>query len=67
MNTATARTYRSKFTGRIAPARSRKSLEIKPFHGYRSPFAGKAHCIKDNVLIDDACGSGGFLVNTKIL
>lgn len=60
---STARAYRSKFTGRIAPARSRKSPEIKPFHGHRSPFAGKAHCIKDNVLIDETCGSVGFLMN----
>ncbi len=65
MSTATARAYRSNFTGRIAPAQSRKSPEIKPFHWHRSTFAVKAHCIKDNVLIDDACGSGGFLVSTK--
>ncbi len=54
MSTATAKAYRSNFTGRIVPARSRKSPEIKPFHGHRSTFYGKAHCIKDNVLIDDA-------------
>lgn len=65
MSTATARAYRSNFTGRIAPARSQKSPEIKPFHGYWSTFVGKAHCIKDNVLLDDTCRSGGFLVRTK--
>lgn len=65
MSTATARAYRSNFTGRIAPARSRKSSEIKPFHGHWSTFAGKAHDIKDRVLLDDTCGSGGFLVRTK--
>ena len=45
-------TNRSNFTGRIAPARSRKSPEIKPFHGHWSTFAGKAHGIKDRVLLD---------------
>lgn len=63
MSTATA--YRHGFTGRIAPARSRKSPEIKPFHGYRSTYAGKAHCIKDRVLLDDTCGEGNFLTNTN--
>ena len=58
-------TNRSNFTGRIAPARSRKSPEIKPFHGHWSTFAGKAHGIKDRVLLDDTCGSGGFFVRTK--
>lgn len=65
MSIATARAYRSNFTGRIAPARSRKSPEIKPFHGHWSTFAEKAHCIKDSVLLDDTCGSGGFLVSKK--
>lgn len=65
MSIATARACRSNFTGRIAPVRSLKSPEIKPFHGYWSTFAGKAHCIKDNVLLDDTCGSGGFLVSKK--
>lgn len=41
MSTATARAYRSNFTGRIAPARSRKSPEIKPFHGYWSTFVSR--------------------------
>lgn len=60
MSTATARTYRSNFTGRVASAESRKSPEIKPFHGCRGTFIGKAHCIKDSVLLDDTCGSGGL-------
>jgi hypothetical protein len=61
MSTATAREYRSKFTGRIVPAGSRKSPENKHFHGRWSTYSGKAHCIKDRVLLDDACGRGGFL------
>lgn len=65
MSTATARAYRSNFSGRIAPAKSRKSPEIKSFHRHWSIFAGKAHCIKDNVLVDDTCRSGGFLMRTK--
>jgi type I restriction enzyme M protein len=61
MSTSTATAYRSNFTGRIAPARSRKSPEIKPFHGCRSTYSQKAHCIKDSVLLDPACGTGGML------
>lgn len=62
MSTATARVYWSNFTGRIAPAENCKSPEIKPFHGYRSTYSGKAHCIKDRVLLDDTCGTEYFLI-----
>ncbi len=58
MSTATARAYRSRFAGRIAPARSRKSPENKHFYGHRSTYLGQAHCIKDRVLLDKTCGSG---------
>jgi hypothetical protein len=61
MSGTTARAYRSSFTGCIAPAGTRKSPENKPFHGHRSTLVGKAHCIKDSVLLDETCGSGGFL------
>ena len=61
MSTATARAYRSDFTGRIAPAKSRRIPEIKPFHGFRGTYSGKAHCIKDRVLLDGTCGNGGLL------
>jgi len=57
MSAGAATAYRSNFTGRIAPARSRKNPEIKPFHGRWSTFAEKAHCIKDRVLLDKTCGS----------
>lgn len=57
--------YRSRFTDRIAPARSRKSPENKPFCGRWSTSAGKAHRIKDSVLLDETCGSGGFPMGTK--
>lgn len=65
MSIATATAYWSRFTGRIAPARSRKSPEIRPFHGCRSRYLEKAHYIKDRVLVDDTCGNGRFLVRTK--
>jgi hypothetical protein len=61
MSTGVALAHRSRFTGRIAPAGTRKSPENKPFHGHRSTLVGKAHCIKDSVLLDETCGSGGFL------
>lgn len=62
MSTSTATAYRSNFTGRIAPARSRKSPEIKPFHGCRSTYSQKAHCIKDSVLLEHDVGSKRLLV-----
>lgn len=65
MSTATARTYRHGFSGWIAPAGSRKSPEIKSFRGYRGTVAGKAHCIKDSVLLDDTCGTEYFLIYTQ--
>lgn len=65
MSTATRASYRSRFAGRIAPDGSRKSPQNKAFYGHRSTFAGKAHCIKGSVLLDDTCGGGGFLAGTK--
>jgi hypothetical protein len=61
MSTATARVYQHRFSGRIVPAGSRKSPENKPFHWRWSIYSGKAYCIKDRVLLDETCGSGGFL------
>ena len=63
MSTATARAYRSNFTCRFMPSGSRKSPEIKPFHGCRDTSFGKVHCIKDSVLLDETCGSVGFSMN----
>ncbi len=65
MSTAIARAYRHGVAGRIAPARSRKSPEIKPFHGRWSTYSGKAHCIKDRVLLDDTCGTEYFLIHIQ--
>ena len=65
MSAGAAIAYRSNFIGRIAPAGSRKSPEIKPFRGYRSARLRQAHCIKDRVLLDETCGSGGFMARAK--
>lgn len=61
MSIATARAYRSNFTGRFMSSGSRKSLEIKPFCGCRDAYSREVHCIKDSVLLDGACGTGGML------
>ncbi len=66
MSIAIARAYLSNFTGRIASARCHKSPEIRLFHGYWNTFAGKAHCIKDKVLLDETCGSKRRLFNERI-
>ena len=60
MSTATARAYQPYFAGRFMPAEKRKSPQNKAFYGHRDTYSGKAHCIKDSVLLDDTCGSGGF-------
>ena len=65
MSTATARAYRSNFTGRFMPYGSRKSPEIKSFHGVQITSLAQAHCIKDSVLLDETCGSGGFMAWAK--
>lgn len=63
MSTATARAYQSYFTGRFVPFEMRKSPQNKDFYGHQSTYSGEAHCIKDRVLLDEACGSVGFLMN----
>lgn len=61
MSTATARAYRSRFAGRFTPSEMRKSPQNKAFYGHRTTYWEKAHCIKDRVLLDGACGTGGML------
>ena len=72
MSTVTA--YRSNFSGRFMPSGSRKIPEIKPFYGVRSTYSRKAHCIKDRVLLNEACGfrviimtQANSQVNTRVL
>ncbi len=60
MSTATARAYQSYFTGRFVPFEMRKSPQNKAFYGHQSTYSGEAHCIKDRVLLDGTCGSGGL-------
>ena len=60
MSTATARAYQPYFAGRFAPFEMRKSPQNKAFYGHRDTYLGKAHCIKDRVLLDGTCGSGGL-------
>lgn len=54
MSTATARAYQPHFAGRFMPSRTRKSPQNKAFYGHRDTYSGKAHCIKDRVLLEPA-------------
>lgn len=65
MITATARAYQPHFTGRFMPSGMRKTTQNRDFYGHRDTYSGKAHCIKDSVLLDETCGSGGFMVRAK--
>lgn len=60
MSTATATAYRNNCTGRFMSSRIRKSPQNKAFYGHKGTYSGKAHCIKDSVLLDETCGSGGL-------
>lgn len=63
MRTATARAYQPRFAGRLVPFEMQKSPQNKAFYGHLSTYSGKAHCIKDSVLLDHAAGAGGFLLD----
>lgn len=63
MSTATARAYQPYFAGRFMSSETRKSPQNKDFYGHRDTYSGKAHCIKDRVLLDFACGTGGFITS----
>lgn len=65
MSIATARAYRSNFAGRTLPSKTRKSPQNKAFYGHRGTYSEKVHCIKDSVLLDETCGSGGFMAWAK--
>lgn len=60
MSIATARAYQPYFAGRFVPFEMRKSPQNKAFYGHRDTYSGKAHCIKDRVLLDGIYGDGGF-------
>ena len=42
-----------------------KSQQNRAFYGHRYTYSGKAHCIKDRVLLDETCGSGGFMARAN--
>ena len=58
MSTATARAYQPYFAGWFMPSEMRESPQNKAFYGHQGTCSGKAHCIKDSVLLDETCGSG---------
>lgn len=58
MSTATAKAYQPRFAGRFVPFEMPKSPQNKAFYGHRTTYSGKAHCIKDSVLLDQCCGCG---------
>lgn len=65
MSTATARAYQLYFAGQFMSFEMRKSPQNKAFYGHRGTYSGKAHCIKDSVLLDETCGCGGFMARAK--
>jgi type I restriction enzyme M protein len=65
MSTATAKAYQPRFAGRFVPFEMPKSPQNKAFYGHRTTYSGKAHCIKDSVLLDPACGSGSLLLKAE--
>lgn len=67
MSTATARVYQPYFAGRFVPFEMQKSPQNKAFYGYRSTYSGKAHCIKDSVLLDPAVASGPLITTVNDL
>lgn len=65
MSTATARAYQPYFAGRFMSSGMRRNPQNKAFYGHQTTYSGKAHCIKDSVLLDETCGSGGFMAWAK--
>lgn len=64
MSSKTPNTPKKEHISRISqPPKMRKSPQNKAFYGLRDTYSGKAHCIKDRVLLDPACGTAGFLVS----
>ncbi len=60
MSISTASSYQPHFVGRFMTFEMRKSPQNKAFYEHRSTYLEKAHCIKDRVLLDGTCRSGGF-------
>jgi len=62
MTATAARATCASFSHCVRAAESRKSPQNSDFYGHRTTYSEKAHCIKDSVLLDPACGSGHFLL-----
>jgi hypothetical protein len=60
MTATAARATCASFSHCVRAAESRKSPQNSDFYGHRTTYSEKAHCIKDSVLLDQTCGSGGF-------
>lgn len=50
---------------KIVASERKKCPRNKTFYGNRDTYSGKAHCIKDRVLLDDTCGRGSFQAGTN--
>lgn len=62
MTATAARATCASFSHCVRAAESRKSPQNSDFYGHRTTYSEKAHCIKDSVLLDPACGTGGMLI-----
>ena len=60
MTATAARATCASFSHCVRAAESRKSPQNSDFYGHRTTYSEKAHCIKDSVLLDGTCGSGGL-------
>lgn len=63
MTATAARATCASFSHCVRAAESRKSPQNSDFYGHRTTYSEKAHCIKDSVLLDPACGTAGFLIS----
>ena len=64
MTATAARATCASFSHCVRAAESRKSPQNSDFYGHRTTYSEKAHCIKDSVLLDPCCGSGGMFVQS---
>jgi hypothetical protein len=65
MTATAARATCASFSHCVRAAESRKSPQNSDFYGHRTTYSEKAHCIKDSVLLDPCCGSGGMFVQSE--
>jgi hypothetical protein len=64
MTATAARATCASFSHCVRAAESRKSPQNSDFYGHRTTYSEKAHCIKDSVLLDPACGSRVIIMIT---